>query len=350
MLAADATGTMRAWTPDEQRLTRWLSSAIPGFRGPIELERTSGGQSNPTFRLRSPDHYLVLRSKPPGPVLPSAHAVDREYRVLNALQDTGVPVPRVRALCSDESVIGTVFYVMDFVPGRVFWDPQLGDLEKAERAAIFDSMNDTIARIHAVDIEMAGLADYGRPGAYAERQVARWTKQYRASEFDRNPSMDWLIDWLPRNLPSDGRTSLVHGDYRLDNVLVHPTEPRIVAVLDWELSTLGDPIADFAYHMITWRFAPALFRGLAGVDFATTGIPDEETYLARYLVRTGFQRPEQWEFYLVLSMFRIAAILQGIARRTVDGTAASMDGAEIGAKAGPISDIAVDLARSIGGR
>lgn len=350
MAAADAASTIRTWVPDVSHLTSWLAAAIPGFTGPISLERTSGGQSNPTFRLRAPGYDFVVRSKPPGPTLPSAHAVDREFRVLDALQASDVPVPRVRAMCTDQDVIGTVFYVMDFVPGRVFWDPRLPDLTRTERAAIFDSMNDTIARIHSVDFAKVGLGDYGRPGAYAERQVSRWTKQYRASEIDPNPAMDWLIDWLPRNLPADSRAGLVHGDYRLDNVLIHPTEPRVVAVLDWELSTLGDPIADFAYHMMSWRFAPDLFRGLAGIDFAAAGIPDEETYLSRYLERTGLARPEHWEFYLVLSMFRIAAILQGIARRSVDGTAANADAAEVGAKALPISQIAVDLARGMGGR
>jgi aminoglycoside phosphotransferase (APT) family kinase protein len=350
MSATDGASTARDWVPDETRLTRWLAAAIPGFRGPIQLERTSGGQSNPTFRLRAPGIDLILRSKPVGPTLPSAHAVDREFRVLEALQDTDVPVPRVRALCRDESVIGTVFYVMDFVPGRVFWDPRLPDLTRADRAAIFDSMNETIARIHSVDIAGVGLTDYGRPGAYAERQVTRWTRQYRASEIDPNPAMDWLIDWLPRNLPPDNLTGLVHGDYRLDNVLIHPTEPRVVAVLDWELSTLGDPIADFANHMMNWRLSPDLFRGIAGIDFAAAGIPDEEEYLARYLQRTGLPRPERWEFYLVLSMFRIASIMQGIARRSLDGTASNTDAAELGAKARPVSEIAVALARGIGGR
>lgn len=349
MSAAAGTTTARHSVPDEDRLTRWLAEVIPGFRGPIRLDRISGGQSNPTFRLRSPDLDLVLRSKPAGPTLPSAHAVDREFRVLEALQATDVPTPRVRGLCRDESVIGAMFYVMDHVPGRVFWDPRLPDLSPADRAAIFDSMNETIARIHSVDIASVGLQDYGRPGAYAERQVSRWTKQYRASETERIPAMDWLIDWLPLNLPPENPAGIVHGDYRLDNVLIHPTEPRVVAVLDWELSTLGDPIADFAYQMMSWRLSPELFRGLAGVDFIASGIPDEEAYLAAYLKRTGLPRPECWEFYLVLSMFRIASIMQGIARRSRDGTASNSDAAEVGAKARPISEIAVALARSIGG-
>lgn len=347
--AGTSTGPAREWAPDEGRLTEWLAGVIPGFRGPIRLERISGGQSNPTFKLFAPGNDLVLRSKPAGPTLPSAHAVDREYRVLSALAGTGVPVPRVRGLCTDESVIGTVFYVMDLVPGRVLWDPRLSGFSRDERAAIFDSMNATIAAIHALEPAGIGLGDYGRAGAYAERQVSRWTKQYRASETVPNPAMDWLIDWLPRNLPPEAPTRLVHGDYRLDNVLIHPTEPRVVAVLDWELSTLGDPMADFAYHMMSWRLAPELFRGLAGTDFAATGIPDEPAYLARYLERTGLPRTDHWEFYLVLSMFRIASIMQGIARRALDGTAANADATEVGAKARPVAEVAVALAKRIGG-
>ncbi|MEO3997322.1 phosphotransferase family protein [Mesorhizobium sp. CAU 1732] len=338
---------LRSWVPDADRLTTWLGDAVAGFNGPIRLERISGGQSNPTFRLFAPSGDLVLRSKPVGPTLPSAHAVDREFRVLQALGGTGVPIPRAVAFCDDLSVIGTMFYVMELVPGRVFWDPRLPDLSREERGNIFDSMNETIARIHALSPAEIGLGDYGRPGAYVERQVSRWTKQYTASETDPNPAMDWLIDWLPQNMPADGETRLVHGDYRLDNLLIHPTEPRVVAVLDWELSTLGDPIADFAYHAMSWRLAPQLFRGLAGIDFAESGIPDERHYLDAYLKRTGLERPANWEFYLVLSMFRIASILQGIARRSIDGTASNADAAEIGRKARPISERARDLAQNI---
>lgn len=338
----------RDWMPDSVRLDRWLAKMVDGYEGPSRLERISGGQSNPTFRLFSPSMNLVLRSRPLGPTLPSAHAVDREYRVLSALQDSNVRVPRVRALCQDESVIGTMFYVMDLIPGRVLWDPRLPDMERDQRAAIFNSMNAMIANIHSIDIDRAALADFGRQEAYIERQISRWSKQYRASEIDPNPAMDWLIEWLPRNMPKDNPARLVHGDYRLDNVLIHPTEPRVVAVIDWELSTLGDPIADFAYHMMSWRLAPELFRGLAGVDFEKTGIPDEPTYLARYLERTGFEHPESWEFYLVLSMFRIASILQGIAKRSLEGTASNADATEVGAKAKPIAERAVELAKQIG--
>lgn len=335
-----------AGSRDAAALDAWLAANVPGFRGPARLEPIAGGQSNPTYKVFAPSGDLVLRCKPMGPVLPSAHAVDREFRVLQALGGSGVPTPRVHALCRDESVFGSMFYAMDLVPGRVFFDPRLPGFNKEDRTALFDSLNQTIARIHALDPVALGLGDYGRPGAYVERQVSRWTKQYRASETVDNPAMEQLIAWLPRHLPAEGETRLVHGDYRLDNVLVHPDEPRIVAVLDWELSTLGDPIADFAYHAMTWRIAPELFRGLAGVDLAGLGIPLEAAYLDAYLARTGLHRPDSWEFYLVLSLFRLAAILQGIARRAQDGTAANADAAEVGAKALPLAQLAWDLARS----
>lgn len=326
---------------------RWLEENVRGFAGPFRTERISGGQSNPTFRLFAASGGYIVRARPVGETLPSAHAVDREFRVLSALAGTGVPVPPVHALCSDESVIGSEFYLMDMVPGRVFWDPRLPELQRPERGAIFDSMNATIAKIHSLDPDAIGLGDFGRKGGYLERQVSRWTKQYRASVTGENEPMERLIEWLPKNLPAEGPTRLVHGDYRLDNLLIRPDALEVAAVLDWELSTLGDPLADFAYHALAWRFAPDLFRGLAGSDLAQLGIPDEAAYLDAYLARTGFRRPEAWEFYLVLSMFRIAAILQGIARRAIDGTAANADAAQVGAKAVPISAMAWSLARSM---
>jgi aminoglycoside phosphotransferase (APT) family kinase protein len=329
------------------RLSGWLALNIAGFAGPVRLKRVAGGQSNPTFRLHAASGEYVLRSKPRGDVLPSAHAVDREFRVLEALAGSGVPIPRVHALCRDESVFGSMFYVMDFVAGRVFWDPRLPELARHERSAIFDSMNETIARIHSLNPVALGLGDFGRTGAYVQRQVGRWTKQYRASEIEPNEAMERLIDWLPRHLPEDGETRLIHGDYRIDNLIIHPTQPRVVAVLDWELSTLGDPIADLAYQLMSWRFPPDLFRGLAGIDFQAAGIPDEHTYLAAYLERTGVAKPADWEFFIVLSMFRIAAILQGIAKRAVDGTASNPDAAVVGAKAKPISELAWSIAQDI---
>lgn len=334
-------------SPDAAALGAWMAQNVDGFSGTPTLTKFEGGQSNPTFRISSSSGEYVLRRKPMGPVLPSAHAVDREYRVLSAMHGAGIPVPRVRALCTDETVIGSIFYIMDLVPGRVFWDPRLPDLAPAERAGIFDSMNDVIARIHRLDPDEIGLGDFGRKENYLQRQVSRWTRQYEASRIDPNPAMDRLIEWLPQHLPEEHPARIVHGDYRLDNVLIHPTEPRIVAVLDWELSTIGNPIADFAYHLMSWRFAPELFRGLAGTDFKAAGIPDEESYASLYIERSGLKKPENWEFYLVLSMFRIASILQGIAKRAEEGTAADAKAREVGAKAKPISDVAWRLASEL---
>lgn len=331
------------------RLGDWFSQNVEGYSGPLRLEAFSGGQSNPTFRVCAASGDYVLRRKPMGDILPSAHAVDREFRVLKALGGTGVPVPHVHALCADESIIGSMFYVMDLVPGRIFWDPRLPEFAPHERSALFDSMNETIARIHSLDPQTHGLGDFGRTDGYIARQVSRWTRQYRASETTPDPAMDSLIAWLPEHMPPEGRTGIVHGDYRLDNLIVHPTEPRIIAVLDWELSTLGDPMADMAYHALAWRFSPALFRGLAGADLAALGIPSEADYLAAYLRRTEFEAPENWEFYLILSMFRIAAILQGIVKRALDGSAANADAAEVGAKARPIAALAWELANGRAG-
>jgi aminoglycoside phosphotransferase (APT) family kinase protein len=331
----------------DDRLQDWLSREIDGFRGPARLQPFEGGQSNPTFLLDAPSGRYVLRRRPMGNILPTAHAVDREFRVLSALGATSVPVPRVLALCTDEAVLGSAFYVMEWVEGRVFWDPRLPDLEPAERYGIFASMNDTIAAIHGIDPASVGLDDFGRHGGYIDRQIRRWTQQYQASTTDPNMAMEELIRWLPTHKPADRAVTLVHGDYRLDNLLIHPTDPKVAAVLDWELSTLGDPIADFAYHMITWRIAPDLFRGLAGVDFSGLGIPSEELYLARYLETTGQERPQCWDFYIVLSLFRIAAILQGIARRAQDGTASDRHAHAVGAKARPLSELAWSIARTI---
>ncbi|UOM35338.1 phosphotransferase family protein [Acuticoccus sp. I52.16.1] len=329
-------------------LEAWLEANVAGYRGPATLDKISGGQSNPTYRATAPSGRYVLRRKPLGETLPSAHAVDREFRVLKALAATDVPVPPVHALCEDHTVAGQMFYVMDMVPGRVFWDPRLPDLSGQERAGIFASMNETIAAIHRLDPAAVGLDDFGKHGGYLERQINRWTRQYRASETEPNAAMERLIEWLPQNRPAEGETRLVHGDYRLDNVLIHPTEPKIVAVLDWELSTLGDPRADFAYHAMTWRFAPDLFRGLEGADLAALSIPAEEAYVARYAERSGFDPRADWTFFLALSMFRIAAIVQGIAKRALDGTAANADAAEVGAKCRPIAERACQIIEHAG--
>ena len=255
---------------------------MPGYRGPAHLVPFEGGQSNPTFRLEAPSGRYVLRRKPAGQLLASAHAVDREFRVMRALATTAVPVPHVHALCEDTSVIGSAFYVMDHVEGRILWDARLPGLSPAERRAVYASMNATIAALHSVDPASVGLGDFGRPGNYLSRQIARWTTQYRASETTPIEAMDRLIEFLPQHIPEFDTTAIVHGDFRLDNLLLHPTEPRVVAVLDWELSTLGHPLADFAYHAMAWRLSPELFRGLAGTDLASLGIPDEATYVAEY--------------------------------------------------------------------
>ena len=327
-----------------ERLAAWCTAHVPGFHGALTSERFAGGQSNPTYKLTSPSGAYVLRRKPPGVLLPSAHAVDREFRVLRGLQGSAVPVPPVFALCEDPEVIGSAFYVMGFVPGRVFYDARVPGAAPAERIAIYDSMNATIAALHSIDPAAIGLGDFGRPGNYMARQVARWGKQYRASETTPIPEMDRLIDWLAERTPADGRVAIVHGDYRLDNLLLHPTAPRGVAVLDWELSTLGDPVADFAYHAMVWRIPPDLFRGLAGEDLPALGIPAEEDYVAAYCRRTGRDGIADWDYYLVYGIFRIAAILQGVAKRALEGTAASADAVEQGAKARPLAELAWSIA------
>jgi aminoglycoside phosphotransferase (APT) family kinase protein len=333
------------------RLGAWLREHVEGFRGKLRaVERFAGGQSNPSYRLDAPSGQYVLRRKPPGPLLPSAHAVDREFRVMRALAATAVPVPQVYALCEDDAVIGSAFYIMEYLDGRIFWDQRLPEIaDPAERTAMFQSMNAVIAALHSLDHTAVGLSEFGRPGNYMGRQIARWSRQYRASETDPIPEMDRLIDWLPTRLPAEGAPSIVHGDYRMDNLVFHKTEPRVIGVLDWELSTIGDPLADFAYHLMSWRVTPQLFRGLAGVDFAVLGIPDEDEYVAAYCRRTGRDRIADLDFYMVYSLFRIAAICQGIAKRAVDGTAASADAAAQGAIARPLAEQAWTLAQSLGG-
>lgn len=314
-------------------LEAWMREHVEGFRGPLTVEQFRGGQSNPTYRLSAPSGRYVLRRKPPGKLLPSAHAVDREYRVITALGSTGFPVPRSHALCFDEAVVGTAFYIMDYVEGRVFWDPTLAELDRGERFRIYDAMNETLARLHQTDYAAIGLADYGRPGNYVARQIDRWTKQYRASETERIRDMDLLIEWLPRNVPADEQVSLVHGDFRLDNMIFDARSPRILAVLDWELSTLGNPLGDFAYHAMSWRLPPGSFRGLGGEDPRALGIPGEAEYRALYCRRTGREDIAHWDFYMAYNMFRLAAILQGIMGRVREGTAASFKAQEAGERA-----------------
>jgi aminoglycoside phosphotransferase (APT) family kinase protein len=311
---------------DVGRLEEYMTSHVEGFAGPLEVRQFRGGQSNPTYRLQAESGRYVLRRKPPGKLLKSAHAVDREFRVISALYGADFPVPRPYVLCKDDAVIGTMFYIMECVEGRIFWELDLPDSDPAERAAIYDSANATIASLHGFDYESLGLGDFGKPGNYFGRQISRWTGQYRASETATIPAMDQLIDWLPGNIPADESASIVHGDFRLDNVIIHPEEPRIIAVLDWELSTIGHPLADFTYHLMTWQMPEIGIgsAGLLGKDLAALGIPDEDEYAQKYCERTGRAGGiEDRNFYAAFNFFRLAAILQGIAGRVRDGTAAS---------------------------
>jgi aminoglycoside phosphotransferase (APT) family kinase protein len=340
---------------DVGALQAWLQARLPGFAGPLGVEQFKGGQSNPTFKLTTPGAAYVLRSKP-GPaakLLPSAHAIEREYRVMATLADRGVPVPRMLALCEDETVIGRAFYVMSFADGRVLWDQSLPGMNKAERAAIYDQMNRVIAALHSVDVAAAGLADYGKPGNYFERQIGRWGKQYLASVTQPIAAMDHLMAWLPAHMPASAcdasKVAVVHGDYRLDNLVFHATEPRVLAVLDWELSTLGHPLADFSYHCMAWHIPPGAFRGIGGLDHVALGIPTETEYIRRYCERTGLATPESlaadWNFYLAYNLFRMAAILQGISKRVEDGTASSVQARQAGAGARPLAELGWQFAQ-----
>lgn len=319
---------------DEAAVAAWMQTHVPGFRGPLTATKFATGQSNPTFRLTAASGTYVLRRKPPGQLLKSAHAVDREFRVQRALAGTDVPVSRMHALCEEESVIGSMFYVMDYVPGRSFVDPRLPDVGPEDRTAIFDDMNRVLAGIHSVDLAATGLSDYGPQGNYYQRQTDRWTKQYRASETEPIPDMDALIDWLQRNLPpDDGRVTLVHGDYRIDNLLFAPDHPRCVAVLDWELSTLGHPFADLAAVIMQWGLPPGdAGRGLAGVERGPLGIPEDAAFIDAYCARMGLPGIDRFGYYLAFCYFRMASILQGVKRRALDGNASNPEKAlELGA-------------------
>ena len=343
---------------DVQVLTAYLEQHLPGFAGPLQVEIFKGGQSNPTYKLISPAKSYVMRAKP-GPVaklLPSAHAVEREFKVMSGLQGTDVPVAKMHCLCEDESVIGRMFYVMEFVEGRVLWDQALPGMTNAQRGEIYDEMNRVISALHTVKFAERGLADYGKPGNYFERQIGRWSKQYAASITTPIPEMDSLMAWLPVNIPSAARdesmTSIVHGDFRLDNLMFHPTEPRVLAVLDWELSTLGHPLADFSYHCMAWHISPGAFRGIGGLDIGALGIPSEADYIAKYCERTGISTPQQlkadWNFYLAYNLFRLAAILQGIAKRVEAGTASSAQAVSSAAGAPVLAKMAWDFALKSG--
>jgi aminoglycoside phosphotransferase (APT) family kinase protein len=328
---------------DVEALAAYLRAHIPGFPdGAVTVEQFKGGQSNPTFKLSAGGQHYVLRTKP-GPaakLLPSAHAIEREYRVMDALHKAGFPAARQYILCTDEAVIGRAFFVMEFVEGRVLWDQSLPGMTPAERGAVYDETNRVIAQLHTIDYAAIGLADYGKPGNYFARQIERWTRQYRASATETIEAMDRLIAWLPQNIPAGEATSIVHGDFRLDNMIFHPTEPRILAVLDWELSTLGHPLADFSYHCMSWHISPGQFRGIAGLDLEALGIPSQEQYIAAYCARTGAAiRPEDFNFYLAYNMFRLAGIMQGIMKRYVDGTAASPQALQNGKAARPMAEL-----------
>jgi aminoglycoside phosphotransferase (APT) family kinase protein len=326
---------------------RWLTRHVAGYAGPAILKKFPYGQSNPTYRLCAASGDYVLRRKPFGNLLPKAHAIEREFRVLSALANTDVPVPRVYAFCEDSAPVGAPFYVMDFLAGRIFYDQTLPGLSAGERAAIFDNMNAVVARLHSVDPAAAGLERYGRPDKFLARQIALWTQQYRASEGDRTPAMESLIEWLPRNIPAEQQARIFHGDLRLDNMIFHPTRQEVIGLLDWELSTLGDPVADFAYNAMQWRVGPKLFRGLEGLDFAALGIPDERTYVRRYCERVGRPELQRWNFYLAFGLFRVAAILQGVWRRAMDGNASAADAREVGSRAAPLAAIAWTIAQEL---
>ena len=340
---------------DVAALSAWLDAHLDGFKGPLTVELFKGGQSNPTYKLVTPTRSYVMRAKP-GPVaklLPSAHAIEREFAVMRGLHGTEVPVPQMYCLCEDEAVIGRAFYIMEFMQGRVLWDQSLPGLSRDERGAIYNEMNRVISALHTVRFAERGLASYGKPGNYFERQIGRWSKQYVASITQPIAEMDELMAWLPAHIPADARdesrVSIVHGDYRLDNLMFHATEPRVIAVLDWELSTLGHPLADFSYHCMAWHIPPGSFRGIGGLDVASLGIPTEDEYIRLYCERTGLTTPAalkaDWNFYMAYNLFRLAAILQGIAKRVEAGTASSAQAASSGAGARGLAEMAWKFAR-----
>jgi len=336
-------------------LEAWLGAHLPGFKGPLSVELFKGGQSNPTYKLITPTISYVMRAKP-GPVaklLPSAHAIEREFTVMKALQDSGVPVAHMHALCEDENVIGRAFYIMEFVSGRVLWEQSLPGLQADQRRAIYTEMNRVISALHRTSYTQVGLQGYGKPGQYIERQINRWSRQYQASITTPIAEMDQLMAWLPQHTPlsakDDSQTSVVHGDYRLDNLIFHPQKPQILAVLDWELSTLGHPLADFSYHCMSWHIVPGTFRGIGGLDLPSLGIPTEKEYIHMYCDQTGLAKPQDlqadWNFYLAFNLFRIAAILQGIAKRVETGTASSEQARTSGAGARPMAELAWSFAQ-----
>lgn len=312
---------------DEVRLGEWLAVNVVGFAGPFGLEKFAGGQSNPTYRVDTVSGSYVLRRKPFGPILPSAHAVEREHQLIAALHPTGFPVARPYGLCEDPAVIGAPFYIMEMIEGRTFWDGSLPDMAPAARTAVYEAIVDTLAALHSVDYAAVGLGDYGKPGNYFERQVARWSKQYRMSQTDDMLEVEKLIEWLPRTVPAQTRTAIVHGDFRIDNMIFAPAEPRVLAVLDWELSTLGDPLADFSYFLMSWVTEPEGRSGVKGLTGPATGIPTIEAVVERYCAATGRDGVPDLNWYFAYNLFRLTGIVQGIKKRIIDGNASSTQAA-----------------------
>jgi len=335
---------------DEARLAEYMEAHVEGYEGPLEVRQFKGGQSNPTYQLVTPKKKYVLRRKPPGKLLKSAHMVDREYRVITALGGTGFPVAKTYCLCEDENVLGTIFYIMDCVEGRIIWDGTIPGSNPDERAAIYNAMNETLAKLHMVDYKAIDLETFGKPGNYFARQISRWTKQYQLSETQEITSMNKLIDWLPVNIPDDDTTTIVHGDYRLDNMILHPTEPKVIAVLDWELSTLGNPLGDFTYQLMQWRMPVqgTSSGSLMGADLSALGIPSEDDYVAAYCRRTGREGIENIDFYFAYNFFRLAGILQGIVGRVRDGTASNEHAAAMADLVAPLADSAWGFAQKAG--
>ncbi|WER50775.1 phosphotransferase [Cupriavidus sp. WKF15] len=334
---------------NEASLFEWMKTNVADFSGPMQVTQFSTGQSNPTYRIQTPARDYVLRRKPPGEgLLKGAHAVDREARVMKALEQVGYPVPLVYGLCTDESVIGSWFYVMNLVDGRIFWDASFPEIDKAERPEYMDAMNATLASLHRVDYMSIGLQDFGRPDNYILRQVGRWSKQYQSDELaGRHHAMDSLVDWLPAHVPTVDDAAVLHGDFRVDNMIFHPKEPRVIAVLDWELSTLGDPLADFAYHVMMYRMPRDILGGIAGVDLAHAGLPDEQAYVRAYCDRTSRSEIRDLNFYIAFNMFRFAAILHGIKGRAARGTATNADAGKVGSTFSRVAELAWEQARRV---
>ena len=333
---------------DEEALDAYMRAHVAGYDGPLTVKKFKGGQSNPTYLLTTPTKKYVLRRKPPGKLLPSAHAVDREYKVMAALGPEGFPVPKTYALCEDPDIIGTAFFIMDFVEGRIFWESSLPEASKEERTPLFHALIDTLAALHTIDYKKVGLSDFGKPGNYFERQIGRWSKQYEAAETDTIDEMNALIKWLPTAIPADDATSIVHGDFRFDNVIMHPSEAKALAVLDWELSTLGHPLADFTYFLMVWYFPPSVRGGLMGLDLEALGIPTIDAAAQRYCSQTGRTEVPDLDFCLSYNMFRLCSIAQGVYARALQGNASSPQAIEIGKQVKPLAALAWRHAQKAG--